>query len=141
MTKSKGIRRRFNSDAERKAADKARKAAWRKANPEKALASIEKSNSRHPHIKKNRHLVRKYGITLQDIYDIVGLQGGCVVCHSPTPRKISRTGGPGEWTVDHDHKTGKIRGIVCHPCNTALGMADDSPERLRALADYLEKNK
>lgn len=68
-------------------------------------------------------------------------QGGCAVCHSPTPRKVSRTGGEGEWTVDHDHKTGKVRGVVCHPCNTALGMADDSPERLRALADYLEKNK
>jgi hypothetical protein len=118
-----------------------RKKAWRRANPEKAKASVEKFMGKHPHNKKNFHLRRKYGISLQDIYDVVELQGGCAVCHSPTPRKVSRTGGPGEWTVDHDHETGKVRGIVCHPCNTALGMADDSAERLRALADYLEKNK
>lgn len=43
--------------------------------------------------------------------------------------------------VDHCHESGKIRGVLCHGCNLALGNAEDNPERLRALADYLERNE
>jgi hypothetical protein len=41
--------------------------------------------------------------------------------------------------VDHDHKTGKVRGILCHKCNIALGLIGDDPARARALANYLER--
>lgn len=40
--------------------------------------------------------------------------------------------------IDHDHETGLIRGILCHDCNMALGMAQDNPLILRAIADYIE---
>lgn len=40
--------------------------------------------------------------------------------------------------VDHDHTTGKVRGLLCHGCNIALGMAKDNPRTLRNLASYLE---
>lgn len=65
-------------------------------------------------------------------------QGGvCAVCHTPPPSSgwITRLG------ADHDHKTGKFRGILCARCNAALGQAADSPARLRALADYLERTQ
>ena len=39
---------------------------------------------------------------------------------------------------DHDHKTGRQRGVICHKCNLALGLVGDNPELLRLLADYLE---
>lgn len=134
------MRRKNLTNEERREAAKARNKKWRLKNPEKVKASPYKYYAKHPHNKKNLHLRRKYGLVLDDIYQIVELQRGCAICHSPSPRKISRTGGPGEWTVDHDHKTGKVRGIVCHPCNVALGMANDDPTVLRRMADYLEEN-
>lgn len=40
--------------------------------------------------------------------------------------------------VDHDHKSGAIRGMLCHHCNTGLGLFRDQPERLAAAIQYLE---
>ena len=41
-------------------------------------------------------------------------------------------------TIDHCHESGRVRGLLCKPCNFALGIVEDDPARLRALADYLE---
>lgn len=41
--------------------------------------------------------------------------------------------------IDHDHSTLKIRGVLCHHCNVAIGHMRDSPDRLRQAANYLEK--
>ena len=41
--------------------------------------------------------------------------------------------------IDHCHDSGRVRGVLCHGCNTALGLTNDSPETLRALADYIEQ--
>jgi hypothetical protein len=43
------------------------------------------------------------------------------------------------WNTDHNHRTNKVRGILCGPCNLTLGMVDDSVERLYLLVNYLEK--
>jgi hypothetical protein len=45
--------------------------------------------------------------------------------------------GPRRLSLDHNHTTGKIRGFLCHKCNAVLGLVDDSPELLMALAAYL----
>ena len=42
-------------------------------------------------------------------------------------------------SLDHDHETGQIRGLLCNKCNLLIGMADDNPALLRAAASYLEK--
>lgn len=41
--------------------------------------------------------------------------------------------------IDHCHETGKVRGMLCGPCNTALGYAKEDPNRLRGIADYIER--
>lgn len=41
---------------------------------------------------------------------------------------------------DHDHKTGKLRGLLCTNCNTAIGLLKDSPLRCRNAAEYLEEH-
>jgi len=56
-------------------------------------------------------------------------EGVCAICFDPpTVRPLS---------VDHDHKTGKARGLLCKRCNLGLGLFLDSQSRLEAAADYL----
>ena len=51
--------------------------------------------------------------------------------------------GPSRWTghdglvIDHDHETGELRGLLCSPCNNAIGLLGDDPERIRAAANYV----
>ncbi len=83
--------------------------------------------------RRNKTLLRYYGISLADYDVMLASQGGtCKVCHGPSL-------GKGRYHVDHDHVTGKIRGLLCHKCNVALGMVHDNVEHLKALIAYLEK--
>ena len=58
----------------------------------------------------------------------------CAICHAKRKRDEKA------FAVDHDHTTGVIRGILCHRCNRALGLADDNTELLKAAAAYLRKH-
>jgi hypothetical protein len=81
---------------------------------------------------KRRHVLRTYGLTPQQYDAMLAAQDGkCAACSDAlTPGKATH--------VDHCHATGRVRGILCNGCNTALGHAQDDPSRLRALADYLD---
>lgn len=75
-----------------------------------------------------------YGITVADFDRMLAEQGGaCAICRTTDPR------GKGRFHVDHDHDTGRVRGLLCHHCNVMLGNAGDSAERLRMGADYLDR--
>jgi len=92
---------------------------------------------------KERSLTKriiKYGITLDDYRDMLKKQGGkCAVCGS-------EIGGRDKWggfkilAIDHNHTTGKVRGLLCSSCNTSIGFMKDNPELLRKAAQYLENN-
>lgn len=76
--------------------------------------------------------VYRHGLTPSQKADMLTAQGGvCAVCAASAP-------GGKNWHTDHCHATGKIRGILCHHCNVALGHVKDSPAILRKLAAYLE---
>lgn len=80
-----------------------------------------------------RHLDRTFGITAQDYRDLMELQGGrCAICLTrPRSRRLA---------VDHNHKTGEIRGLLCSRCNRGiLGRARDSEELLLRAVAYLRK--
>ncbi len=75
-------------------------------------------------------LRRKYGLTLSDYNDMLAKQHGrCAICRDPFHNK------PG---VDHDHVTGRVRGLLCTFCNTGIGLFRDDPTRLRSAIEYLE---
>jgi len=82
------------------------------------------------------HYMRQYlyGVT-PDEYEAMMLSqdGRCAICRSDAwPGKHNRP------HVDHDHVTGKVRGLLCGKCNVGLGNLGDDPERLRAAAAYIE---
>lgn len=70
-----------------------------------------------------------YGLTKEHWEFLFRCQGQrCAIC-GDTDR---------QWFVDHSHVTGKVRGILCPSCNTAIGLLLDSPKILRIAADYVE---
>lgn len=74
----------------------------------------------------------KYGITLEQREALLRAQDGvCAICEQVELIGIG-------LAVDHDHVTGKIRGLLCMRCNTALGRFRDDPKLLRRAAEYLE---
>lgn len=84
-------------------------------------------------------LMHEYGITLAD-YDVMLIkQGGlCKICKRSdpcTPKKVLS----GVFAVDHDHNTGKVRGLLCFPCNAGLGKFQDKVEILQYAIDYLHE--
>lgn len=85
--------------------------------------------------RRNRNLMAHYGITLAQ-YDLMSEEqfGCCAICHGPPG------GSCGRFHVDHDHKTGKIRALLCHTCNVGLGSFKDDPLRLEAAAEYLREH-
>lgn len=77
------------------------------------------------------HLQRTYGLTLEQYAAMVEAQGGvCAICGKPPPGKFP-------LCVDHDHDTGRIRGLLCNPCNSLMGRWGDDAEILMAAARYL----
>lgn len=81
-----------------------------------------------------RHKLKgTYGITPCEFTKQLIMQSGvCAVCGTNDP------GGKGAWNVDHDHKTGDNRGLLCQHCNLLLGHAKDNVETLRSAIRYLE---
>lgn len=102
-----------------------------------------RENITQPEIQRDRKLRYKYNITLQEYDDLFEKQGGvCALCGKPETKMQKRKEGGkvvlDSLNVDHDHITGKVRGLLCYRCNTGIGKLMDDPDLLRKAADYLE---
>lgn len=86
----------------------------------------------------------RHGLSVEQylaMYDACG--GLCAICRrSCLPKGLGAANNNKNSVicVDHDHVTGAVRGLLCHPCNLVLGLASDSSSVLRAAADYLERH-
>lgn len=91
------------------------------------------SKYREPELRK------KYGISLADYEAMLQSQdGGCAICHVPEKEAHKAS----EYLcVDHDHATGKVRGLLCSDCNRGLGCFRDTPALLTESAKYLLKRR
>ena len=80
-----------------------------------------------------RALKASFGITADEFYRMLNEQGGgCAICgRQKTKRRLA---------VDHDHATGKIRGVLCHLCNQAIGQFRHDPRLLLKAVEYLQKH-
>ena len=84
---------------------------------------------------RDKRLQREYGITYEEFEALLAAQDRkCAICGVENPG--GRWGG---MHVDHCHKTGRVRGLLCGQCNHAIGLLKDSPEIVRRAADYLEE--
>jgi len=120
----------------------------------------EESNERHKRYEKrnkikrhkyyvengvevfNRRLKRYFGITVDDYYDMVKKQGNrCAICgKNETSQAYNRFKNKKtikRLSVDHDHDTGHIRGLLCSRCNSMLGNVYDDPKILKKCVEYI----
>lgn len=71
---------------------------------------------------------RQYNLSLDELKWFEEQQEGCcAICKDNTPKLF----------VDHDHMTGEVRGLLCHYCNTGIGLFMDNPDRLKSAIQYL----
>ena len=101
-----------------------------KENRDKYNAYHRKWNKEHGDLRHNAKLKHSYNITLVDYGNILVSQNGmCPMCGIP----------PISPVVDHSHKTGKVRGIICRRHNIGLGIFNDSIISLQIAIEYLKK--
>lgn len=85
--------------------------------------------------RRDYRLQSTFGISLAEYNTMFAVQNGlCAGCYKHQTQFKTRL------AVDHDHRTGKVRGLLCNSCNWILGKTDDSPIRLQNLMDYLGKH-
>jgi len=91
-----------------------------------------KRHKKDPEFRKRKARNRRkclYGLTDKEFLSAISSQRNlCALCRRPLRPPF----------IDHDHKTGRVRGLLCGKCNLGLGMFQDSPELLRLAATYLE---
>lgn len=101
---------------------------YRRENPEK-----------HRIIERKHELKKQYGLTIEDVERMLKNQNyKCAICgkeiflhgSSMDKNKIAH--------VDHDHETGKVRGLLCNDCNRGIGLLKDNPMFLANAIKYLE---
>ena len=111
---------------------------WYSKNKDKAKANHKKWFDKNPEhakeIKRRWKLEKRFGITIEAYDALLQAQNyKCVICFKPQAELTKAL------CVDHNHSTGKIRGLLCHNCNNGLGLYYDSPANLRCAANYIER--
>lgn len=102
------------------------------APPLKGDKIIRERNQAHKDYLLNYHYLHDYGLTLEQIDQMIADRNGlCDICHLPNQDNT-------RLHVDHDHDTGQVRGMLCGNCNRGIGNFGHYPDRLRAAADYLD---
>ena len=134
-----------------RACSKAANAAWAKANPEKHRKRVEAYRNRNPITHRQaatrNRLKKTYNITAEEYLRLFDSQGGaCKLCELPLINLLDSerdfTGQPDNNVarVDHCHKTGRVRGLLCFGCNVGLGKFKDDEKLLLKAARYLHES-
>jgi hypothetical protein len=113
---------------------------WYRENLTKARAAVRKYARTHKQqlaANYRAHILgKKYGLSVQDYDALVEAQQGlCAICGGHLSTFNQRL------AVDHCHTTGRIRGLLCHNCNTGLGKFKEDIELLLRAVEYLQRNR
>jgi hypothetical protein len=132
-----GWRMKFCRDCEEK-----RRKVYRKTSAGKAAAKRQHERRKqrgqtYPHNRKTRLRLR-YGLTPEGYDELFTRQGGvCAICGEPQEPTTRHGVTSTALSVDHDHATGKVRGLLCNRHNRGLGFFDDDPDLLLKAVAYL----
>ena len=109
----------------------ARVGKWQRENPDKLATQRRKTADARARKYRQWHLQKQFGLSLDDYALLLSQQGGrCATCRAV----------PADGTslhVDHDHETGRVRGLLCMRCNNALGLMRESADVLNGAIEYL----
>jgi Autographiviridae endonuclease VII len=109
---------------------------WRKNNPEKRRLQAKRESGMDKIYNQRKHLKATYGITVEDYNKMFEKQKGCcAIC------KEHQTNFKKRLSVDHNHKTGQIRQLLCYKCNSLLGYAKENKIILEEAIKYLEYHR
>lgn len=128
-----------------------RTSAWRQQNPDKARTYVDKyrlkpenkarllsatlkwqaANPDKVKISKLRHDLKRYGLAVAEYQHLLDQQQGCCAICGDNPPRLH---------VDHDHTTQTVRALLCHGCNTAIGLLKESPAILSKAIEYLNRH-
>lgn len=115
---------------------------WAKVNRDKLLVQ-KRASRKKPHrvlVETDYRLRVKYGISLNDYDNMLKHQDNkCAICEQVETRE--RRGKLQKLSVDHNHKTGKVRGILCDRCNLCIGQLEDNPQLFIKASNYLQRHK
>jgi len=97
---------------------------------------LARKGTRRGKVLRAQNLGRRFRLTEEDYTNMLAAQSGkCAICGTTEP------GTAGVFAIDHDHKTGQVRGLLCRSCNVGIGNLKDAPRLLRAAIQYLEENR
>lgn len=122
-------------NAQCKACRTIKQRAYRLKNREKHLQWMRDYHKENKIAFANNRLLRKYGITYDEKIELMEQQGfECAICYAD----LSNVS---EAFVDHDHTSGKVRGILCSNCNSGLGFFKDQVELMINAGVYLDSRR
>ncbi len=115
---------------------------WIAANKERQKLNDKKYRSAHKkeHKENNRKLLlmSNYGLTVESYNGMLAKQNFmCAICK----RTDSGNKNHSSLLVDHCHETGKIRGLLCNPCNQAIGLFKDNPQTMMVAIEYIQNSR
>ena len=112
-------------------------AAFRKARRDKYEKLPSAPGEAHPELARRNQRKHKYGLTHEQFEQMKERQNGvCAICKQPETHV--KRGRVCELSVDHNHDTGEVRGLLCNNCNRALGFFKDDAKLLGEAAKYRE---
>lgn len=123
-----GYRNQCNECRSQKQAAYQRARGHRKRKPPQPITTPEQSAE-----LRRTKLRLKYGLSEDDFARMLAAQsGGCAICGTDKP-----SGRYGVFCVDHCHETGRIRGLLCLPCNSSLGRLGDTEKAIERVLSYV----
>ena len=116
--------------------------SWRckKCDSQTTMNSRKKKYEQNKEYHRTLNRLYKYNLTKEGFQSLLDSQQGlCACCHQPLTQDFGRNHDKRKLVVDHCHKTGEVRGLLCTMCNKGIGLLGDNAKSVLAAYEYLKK--